>query len=414
MEIKHLKIADFPTSLQFEISSLALVQTPPLPQCRVCVIVPVQNEAEILEQALTALLSQTDLSGRSLAPTFYEVIVLANNCNDESAAIAHRFAQQHPTFVLHVVEQTFPPEQANIGCVRRLLMDEAYRRLSSLGQKRGIIASTDGDSQVSPTWIVATCYEIAQGTDAVGGRILTDRAGRAALDPYARLCHLREVGYYSLIAELESYLDPDPCDRFPRHYQHYGASLAVTAEIYARAGGLPPVSTSEDVALYRALLRANVRFRHSPLVRVTTSARQTGRAQKGLADQLSQWAVMGQQQQPVWVESAEAIVTRFQARHHLRRLWSRILNGYQPTFKDIEAIATTLGVSPLWLMQELLRPHTVGALFEQVEQRQQEEGSWSRRWPPTKIEQAIQQLRLYRDRLKSQPATPNRPKTSHP
>ena len=85
-----------------------------------------------------------------------------------------------------------------------------------------MIASTDGDSQVSPTWIAAILHEIAQGADAVGGRIVLDPSGLACLSAHARACHLREVGYRSLIAELESYLDPDPHNPFPRHYQNYG------------------------------------------------------------------------------------------------------------------------------------------------------------------------------------------------
>jgi hypothetical protein len=36
-----------------------LVETPPLPQCEVCVILPVRNEAELLESCLNALALST-------------------------------------------------------------------------------------------------------------------------------------------------------------------------------------------------------------------------------------------------------------------------------------------------------------------------------------------------------------------
>lgn len=389
-----------PLYLSLKLSPEPLVQAPPLPQCEVCVIIPVRNEAETLAATLAALAHQTDLEGQRLDPNRYEIILLANNCSDDSAAIARCFARQHPTLALHVVERTLPTTEAYIGRVRQILMDEAYRRLIRLGRRRGIIASTDGDTQVTPTWIAATLHEIACGADAVGGRILTDRTGRAVLDPYARACHLREVSYRYLIAEVETYLDPDPYDASPRHYQHYGASLAVTAEMYAQAGGLPPVRTPEDVAFYRALVRVNARFRHSPLVRVITSARQSGRTSLGLANQLNQWAEMGRQQQPFLVESAAAIATRLQARHQLRILWRRILNGYQPSFRDIAPLANALGVAAQWLAQELTQPCTFGLLFERIEQRQQEEGIWMQRWQTVEITQAIQELRLRLDRLR--------------
>lgn len=379
-----------------------LVKVPPLPQCQVCVIVPVQNEAELLESTLAALTNQVDLQGHSLDPTCYEIILLANNCSDDSAAIGRRFANHHPELVLHVVERMLPTSQAYIGWVRKLLMDEACHRLLSLGHSRGVIASTDGDTRVAPHWMAATLYEIACGADAVGGRIITDRRDRAALDPYTRACHLREVGYYFLVSELETYLDPDPFDAMPRHFQHYGASLAVTAEMYQQAGGLPPVKSSEDVALYRALVRANARFRHSPLVRVTTSARQTGRAQKGLADQLSAWAVMGQQQQPFLVEPAGAIVTRLQARHELRRVWQRFLNGYPLTSQDVALPANRLGIDHNWVIDAMTQYTHFDALFEQIEQRQKQEGAWQQHWLPVRIEQAIYDLRLWLEPLRRQ------------
>jgi hypothetical protein len=230
-----------------------------------------------------------------------------------------------------------------------------------------------------------------------------DPSGLACLSAHARACHLREVGYRSLVAELESYLDPDPHDPAPRHYQNYGASLAVTAEIYAQAGGMPLVRSSEDVALYQALLRVNARFRHSPIVRVVTSARQTGRTSMGLANQLSVWTAMGQdgQDQPSMVEPSGAIITRLCARQQLRKLWGQILNGYQPSILSIMLIANALNISTRWLNRELLQPQTFGLLFEQVESRQQAEGNWAKCWASVDIRQAITELRQYLGHLRN-------------
>ncbi len=381
-------------------SPVHLVPTPPLLQCEVCVIVPVRNEAQTLEATLNALAYQIDLNGNKLDWRRYEVILLANNCSDSSAEIARHFARLHPELVLHVVEITLPPAEAYIGRVRQILMDEAYRRLTYLGRSQGIIASTDGDSQVTPTWIAANLVEIAAGADAVGGRIYTTKSDRETLNPYARACYLREVGYRSLIAQLEDYIDPDPYDRTPRHYQHYGASLAVTAQMYNQAGGLPAVRTPEDVAFYQALLRVNARFRHSPLVKVVTSARQTGRAALGLSNQLHQWALMEVDKQPFFVEPAKAIVIRLQIRHQLRLFWSGILDGYQPGNTHIAQIAVDLGITEQWLAKELMQPYTFGLLFERIEQRQQQEGIWAQRWQRVEIRQAIAELRLYLDKLR--------------
>jgi hypothetical protein len=280
-----------------------------------------------------------------------------------------------------------------------MLMDESYQRFHQLGRKRGVIASTDGDSQVSLTWVAAILHEIVHGADAVGGRIMLDPCGLARLSDQAKACYLREVGYRSLIAELESYLDPDPHDPLPRHNQNYGASLAVTAEMYAQAGGMPLVRSPEDVALYQALLRVNARFRHSPIVRVLTSARQTGRTSMGLANQLSVWTAMGQDQ-PCLVEPLEALVTRFCTRQKLRVLRCKILNGYQPSITSITSIANSLNISARWLSQEIRQPQTFGLLFERIEERQQLEGKWAKCWDLVNIRQAIADLREHLNHLR--------------
>ena len=381
----------------FDGSSLEpLVTIPPAPHCEVCVIVPVRDEAENLADTLLALAQQVDLEGRPFDRERYEIILLVNNSCDDSAAIAHCFAKQYSTLALHVVEITLPASEAYVGRVRRILMDEAYRRMTSLGHRYGAIASTDGDTRVAPTWLAATLQEMRGGADAVGGRILTDRSDRLALDCYARLCHLREVGYQYLLAELETYLDPDPYDRWPRHYQHYGASFAVTAQMYGRVGGIPAVRSPEDVAFYQALRRVDARFRHSPEVRVVTSARQVGRAKNGLANQLSEWTVMGRKHQPFLVESPTAIEARLQARRELRMLWQRQQVEHQLSETDVARSADKLRVATQWLAQELQQPQTFGLLHFRMTAKHEETSA-----PPlVEIGQAICDLRIRLDRIR--------------
>lgn len=369
-----------------------LVQVPPLPECEICVVVPVRNESQLLEKCLLSLANQADLQGQPLDSNRYEIILLANNCTDDSVTIAQRFSDQHPSLRLHIIEQLLPPSKAYIGHVRQTLMDEAYHRLASLGLadlmgKRGIIASTDSDSIVSCNWIAATLLEISRGADAVGGRIVADTTSCKALDPKVRMRYLLGDRYHQLIAELESYLNPNPNDCWPRHTQHYGASLAVTAQMYYQAGGMPNVRTPEDVAFYRALLRVGAQFRHSPLVHVTTSARQTVRTAGGFAEQLNQWEAIGSQE-AFLVESAAAIETRLQTRQQLCILWQSILQGYQPTAKDVAVYANSLGIDEQWLWEELKRPQTFDLLFETIKEKQHF-GVWQKKWPLVDLKLAL-------------------------
>lgn len=283
-----------------------LVCVLPRTACEMSVVIPVRDEAANLPGTLRALASQFDLAGNPLDRDRYEVILLVNNSVDASADVARAYRFCNPNLVLHVVEVNFPADDAHVGNARRLLMDAAAARLPA----GGMIATTDADTIVAPDWIAATLAEVAAGADAVGGRILVDPAGFAEHGPHARLYHLRDVTYRYLVTELESLLAPDPFDPWPRHFQHFGASLAVTVEAYRRAGGIPPLPSLEDVALYDALRRSGARIRHSPTVRVTTSSRPSDRTGFGFAVQLGRWAAMGARREPMLVEPLESILAR--------------------------------------------------------------------------------------------------------
>jgi len=294
------------------------------PGCRASVIIPVRDEQETLWECLAALAGQVDARGRSLDPSSFEVIVLANNCRDGSAALAGRFAESRPGFALRVAEVDLPTASAHVGTARKMVMDEACRRLIEVGRPRGVIASTDGDTRVAPGWLAATLRAVDLGADAVGGDVRTDRAGRASLGDQARRAYLGDVVYGRLLTELEARIDPDPGDPWPRHHHHTGASLAVTAEAYRLVGGLPPLPTSEDLALVRALRRSDLTVRHCPAVRVVTSTRRIGRARSGMADTLNAWADAGRHPR---VESPAVSEARFRRRRRLREFWQSARPG---------------------------------------------------------------------------------------
>ena len=65
-----------------------LVAAPVSRACEAIVIIPARDEREALPAALSALAGQLDLCGRPLDRCRFEVIVLANNCVDDTAAVA--------------------------------------------------------------------------------------------------------------------------------------------------------------------------------------------------------------------------------------------------------------------------------------------------------------------------------------
>ncbi len=359
--------------------------TSPHPRLQVSVIVPVRNEAHHLINTLEALHNQQNNVGLPLNPALYEVLLLTNNCSDRSYEIALRYQQQHPDFSLHIARIVLPPDKANIGTVRRLLMDEAYRRLTSSDRPNGIIASTDGDTVVDGQWVYQIMLEIEKGNDAVGGRILT-RPDQSRV----RLYHLRDVMYRTLVAKAEALLDPCLNDPWPRHFQHFGASIAVTCQMYERAGRLPEKPFLEDEAFYKALVRTDAKIRQSPHVKVITSSRMQGRVAVGFSEQLSCWSKMQQANQCQVAEPAEAVITRLRNRQRLRHYWQT--RGQSASLYPLQTVASELFIDPAWLVNKARESRFFGELWEKVEEKMAT-GKWATQWQPVPITMAIQELR---------------------
>jgi hypothetical protein len=322
--------------------------------------------------------------------TEYEVLVLANNCQDKTAAIARAFAARHPALALHVLEVELPRAEAHIGTARRLLMDEACRRLEEAGNLGSFIASTDADTLVAPTWLAATQAALARGANAVGGRILM-RASTVKKYCPVRRYQLQDATYQLLRARLEALLDPEEADPWPRHHQHFGASFAITPATYRRVGGLPIVPYLEDEALYQALLRHDLRLRHCPQVRVYTSNRQKGRVAVGLSWQLRQWSLLNQKQQEPVVESAGRLMLEVQARVALRTLWQERNTGM--VAESLLSVAALLGLPPQFLERKMQISSAFGQLWSWVKRYCSTQGSWDAKCPPMPLSTAIAHLR---------------------
>lgn len=342
-----------------------LVPQPPVEVMSACVILPARNEEELLPVALHALAEQRRLDGTALPYESYEVILLINNTADASGKAARRVAAMYPLFRLHIVERWFKKPRAHIGVVRRVLMDEACRRLELAGSTDPLILSTDSDTRVAPNWIARNQHEARLGAEAIGGRIAVAAAEQNPPHSVTQRFQHYDHLYRRLISWLESRLDPEEHDPWPRHQHHFGASLAIKPDVYQRVGRLPPRRYLEDVALYTELMRRDVKLRHSNAVRVYTSARLSGRAAAGFSRTLAEWQRDGNEPCRTRVESKPFLEFLFGTRRELRRAWQqRELD--KPDSGHLESLTTAIGTNAPRLRQEIsLAPH-FGSLLEKV------------------------------------------------
>jgi glycosyltransferase involved in cell wall biosynthesis len=203
------------------------------------IIIPAHNEAAHIGECVSA--AQRAASHHQLLGEEVRVIVIVDHCADDTESIASSLGAE----VISVSAR-------NVGVARAV----GARRALALGARW--LAFTDADTLVADDWLV---QQLACGADAVCGVVsIHDWSPHreAVREHFGR-----------------TYTDAD------NHRHIHGANLGVSARAYVRAGGFPPLETSEDVALVEALISQGVNIAWSASPRVVTSARTDFRAKEG-------------------------------------------------------------------------------------------------------------------------------------
>ncbi|HEY5389221.1 MAG TPA: glucosyl-3-phosphoglycerate synthase [Solirubrobacteraceae bacterium] len=233
---------------------------------------PARDEQERIGACLQALAAQVDV-----APGTYEVLVVLDGCNDGTADAVRAASAAHPRLILHTL--ALEPARG-VGRARRTGMDIACERLLAIGRRDGLIASTDADTRVAADWLAVQLELAGGGAQAIGGYIALAPEEAALLAP--GVLDERDARAAERLAAVNAAADGPR----PEHHHFSGASLALTARAYRRAGAVAVEAALEDEALERALRAAGVEIVRTRAVRVETSARAQGRAPRGLAHDL--------------------------------------------------------------------------------------------------------------------------------
>ncbi|MFL5287260.1 MAG: glycosyltransferase, partial [Rhodopila sp.] len=279
-------------------------------------------------------------------PTF-----LANNCNDDTAAIARGLT---PSYHLEIIEIDIPSEQAGPGFARRLAMRRAAKRAGD----GGILLTSDADGAVPPDWVQRNLAALLDGADLVCGQSLVEVVEAEFVPQHLHDDDVLERRLAALIDEMAWIVDPDPADPLPRHQENSGASLGVWVSAWRRASGIPPVHTAEDRAFVAALRRVDAWIRHDPGIFVTVSGRVIGRAAGGMADAIRRRIVQQDEFTDETLEPPADARRRLTLRARARSVWERP--------RPDKALAAQLGIDPARLEQALLRPF-FGAAWEEME-----------------------------------------------
>jgi len=283
------------------------------------IAIPARNEDRRIERCLAAIALQRDRFGAPIPEGDFAVLLLANNCNDDTAAIARRFAQRLP-YALSVIEDALPPEAANAGGARRAVMEQAAARL---GEKAGggVILTTDADSVVSATWFADNMRHLRDGAECVAGYIDAEPLEIVGLGSSFLGRGRLEDMYLRQLAEIDARCDPLPHDPWPNHRVSSGASLAVKFAAYRAVGGMPAQALGEDSAFTGILDRSGFKVRHPLDVTVVTSCRLDGRACGGAADTMRHRRDVPDAECDAEIEPALKTLRRAIMRGLLRKAW---------------------------------------------------------------------------------------------
>jgi len=234
----------------------ALIEPEPHPGLKISITLPVYNESG-LERCLDSLFQNT-CTGFSA-----EVLILINASSDAPPSILEQNratleatrswieAHPHPCMNFFVwLDHSFSRKEAGVGTARKILMDEAARRFSTLERPDGIIASMDADAEVQANYLEVLVNHFGRE------HLRSDSSRESAPDG----CSIRfehplegtefspEV-YQAIIQyelHLRYYLQSVRNTGYPYAYHTVGSSFAVRSDIYCMEGGMNRRQGGED------------------------------------------------------------------------------------------------------------------------------------------------------------------------
>ena len=224
----------------------------------VSIVVPAYNEEALLGRCLDALLAQ-DYPGE------VDITVVDNASTDRTAEVARR---------------------RGVRVVHEPQRDYCRALIRGFGVAQGdIIALTDADSIVPPTWVSSLVREYKDGVVAVGGNVVFER-------PNWKCWLLAKV-----LVPAFNWLD-----RHDPHGPHlWGSNLSVRRDAFKRIGGWNPDYSLEVDSELSERLRMVGRVRVLASIKVMTSSRRWNRSMlPNLYLYVSNYVHMKLLRRPLW------------------------------------------------------------------------------------------------------------------
>jgi glycosyltransferase involved in cell wall biosynthesis len=220
------------------------------------VVVPAHDEAATVSACLSSI--QRSIGALPSASVRRAVVVLiADRCSDNTAQIARA--------AIGVRGVVLVARCSSVGDARRRGANIA---LQTLGEASSVwLASTDADTTVPHDWLARQLAHADDDVAAVAGTVLLTQAPSGLRRAFERR-YRRGITATS-------------------HRHVHAANLGVRGDVYNAVGGWGDLATGEDHDLWGRVRATGSTTLSDPHLHVNTSARLTGRAPNGFANDLA-------------------------------------------------------------------------------------------------------------------------------
>ena len=236
----------------------ALITELPHQDLGIVVCIPAFNES-LLINSLNALL-QADKPSAAV-----EILVNINYSeqtnaeeklfNQKAYRILQHFAQKNSSDkfkIIPILTADIPKKIAGVGYARKIIMDEAFRRLLKVGNEKGLILGFDADSTCKKNYFTEIEKSFQQDAQLSGVSIFFEHEIEGSNYP-------QEIYDAIILYELHLryYVNALRIIKTPYAYQTVGSSFAVRANTYAAVGGMAPKKAGEDFYFLQKVMTNN-------------------------------------------------------------------------------------------------------------------------------------------------------------
>jgi len=225
-----------------------------------------------------------------------EIIILINQPFDPARGIREQnelsyndavaWIEKHSTitrkfYVIFVKD--LPEKHFGVGLARKIVMDEAVRRLAKSNSGDGIVAGIDADSLCDPDYLLEIERFFSEHPETTGATIYFEHP----LEGEENKNH--QLGIASYEFHLRYLVHALRYSRFPYAFHTLGSSMVVKASVYVKQGGMNRRKAGEDFHFLHKIIPLG-NFGEINSTRVIPSSRASNRVPFGTGKAMMIWA----------------------------------------------------------------------------------------------------------------------------